>query len=448
MRRAAWILWVLCAACGAGPVVQPRPVTPEAPARARPLDARVDPLDAPRWSAKLPAGWTRWELHLLDEAGVLVAAHKAAKPKGRELFLRVYDPDTQERRWERTLQLSEAATRDELRVSHGWLILSHSAGLEVIDPRTGDTAWTFDPGGRAILDLYIHDRRLYLNLSRQTLGVLDLDAGRWERGISVSDHQLLGVVRGARGPLLLTARLDPKTQRTRLDAIEAEGPGGGEPAPPFAEPQVAWKLDLPSVPRRFAEVDGLLLGLVGGELWAVEPASGEVLYKVPASAPRVELRPLAQDRWIDAQPPARDPHAPVSLDLLFPDLRRLPPGQEAILLEGPFLWSHGTRHTGWLSVRELTAQDPRSLRPLWTAAFGGAGEIQTLRLWPELGAVFVAQRRTAAWVDLERGEALWEVALPQAAQSFSKIDSDGRALYLLYHEGAASRLDVWPLDAP
>jgi hypothetical protein len=51
-------------------------------------------------------------------------------------------------------------------------------------------------------------------------------------------------------------------------------------------------------------------------------------------------------------------------------------------------------------------------------------------------------------VDLERGEALWEVALPQAAQSFSKIDSDGRALYLLYHEGAASRLDVWPLDAP
>lgn len=408
-----------------------------------PLGDRIDAPLSKRWTAALPTDWEGWEVSTTTGC-VLAFGWSAPSAPESTRRLECHDPGTGELRWEHTRAVQGGFIQDRLFVEGDRIVLVNNQGAQALDADTGEVRWTFDPSDRVIADSVVKGGRVYLNLDRNVLCVLDLASGGWQRGIRVGGRRLLNVARTAEGEVALL--LNEKKDGTRIASrtlvgIDVNGQGGETIEPPWAAMTSRWSQEITTDGFVVEVIDDVVVGTLSkGTLWGLDPSSGEVLYQESMS----EQPAVRKPRSVKGARRTATPNELQEIDRLLqttrlaPDTRLLPGGGQALLAQRSDVGLV-------MDMVHLERRDPRTLGTLWTLDLGWKEAALVKQELDELGVALLANRKTLAIIDLRTGEVLVERHLNGQGRRYQGISTDGRAVYFVFGLKKKPRLEGHPL---
>ncbi|MBH24851.1 MAG: hypothetical protein CMH57_10430 [Myxococcales bacterium] len=431
------------------------------PTRVPPLSARVGQALDDGWSIDLSReGYEGWSVYAPEGPCVVVTARTtsahAEATRPRRSFA-CYDPLSGEPRWSYEHPVSEGFTWERVLFTPERLIYVRPDLAFGVSLSSGKLIWELDDqiGREFQRSAALFDDLLILDLAHEVLVVLDANQGTWVRGVSLGGGQLQVVLPGPAGPLAVMTRvaeLFEEGETHLLEGFNVLGPGGEQPAPPRAEPNPLWSVEISDGDHKLHVVGDTLVGFLGeGHLHVLDPSDGETLHdldleqkfrlvaggvgKAPASAPATSTTPLTPTQILQN---ARRPDPP--------ELGNLKNGR--LELQGAPRWilTQGPRQGIAMTLVEVNAYDPRTLERRWRATLPWSATSRQQTRRSELDALFLANPQQAALLDAATGQVLWSDDLNAEDGPWLGIDTNGAALYTLHQEDTVVRLRARPLS--
>jgi hypothetical protein len=395
------------------------------------------PLDEP-WHAEISPRFRN--IRVAVSAGcVVIFGRTAIDADEPQRLVRCLDPATGTQRWSRIVDVPRGLVRDKLHATP-WAMIYQSGDRALgFDADTGATLWSFDPGGRAIHAAFVLGDRLYMSTDRETLVTLDAREGTWVTGHKSDGHTLLGVTRGPRGPLAIVRVEEPGPA---ILALELDSPGTRTPAPPFKAPREAWRLD-PDGVRGFRLVGEQLLAVLPDRIWAVNATNGETIHDAERTGVPAPKPVTPSDMGMRSFPSLETGTRNIALRDLSRSGPELP--HQGVYFGPRSLVSHTARTGVLLDMVEIDRWDPGTLVRSWRSTRTSTGRVTAIHEVPELDALVVATPKQVALLDMRTGRLLLERRIDPLRSGWTSIATDGRALYVLYGNDPAPRLEALPL---
>jgi outer membrane protein assembly factor BamB len=327
---------------------------------------------------------------------------------GARVLARI-EPETGAILWERRLEgLGRGAGPLEI----GERVVVGDGGAVVgLEAGSGEEAWRFAPpeGGiyRVLEGEGALKGRLWVNVRNLRMVELEVGAGRVVGEVALDDDPVAAVVAGAGGAAwALVFHVGPAHAPT-LQGLSLE------------RGEVGWSLPIEVWEEGVEVVGGVAVGeLAAGELWAVEPGTGELLWRQPKHA-------LGGRVWSGGE---RLLVTEAGLpSTLAPEAEEAPPeGRLGVRGIDP---RRGVAKEGW------RAEVPTSYDVAGIEAIGESGEV----FGATLDRLFVLEER--------EGRLQWTYHLSYRAAEglWSNATCDGEAVYVVFGDPGGARLQRIPV---
>lgn len=394
-------------------------------------------IDDP-WNAEIPDRFRGTRLAFASGC-VLVFGRTSIDADEPQRLVRCLEPADGKERWSRLLEVPAGLVQDRLHADDAVIIYQSKSRALGLDPRTGRTLWSFDPGGREIGGAQILGDRFYLSTDRETIVTLDASDGEWLAGHGCPDHTLVGVVAGSRGPVAVVRTTGDEQALAGLDLNSA---GAEEPRPPFPVPRGVWQREVVHGGRHRI-VAGAVVTVTPTHLWSLDGATGEVLADIerpPGPGPKAVVSDSLGMRSFPAAEPSLASIRATDLRRAQPEL----PSAGVRILPSSIVSS--VHRTGFvLEMVEINRWDPRTFDRIWRSTRTGGARVARVQEVPGLGALLVASPKQVALLDLKTGREILRRDIDPLRTGWSSIATDGRGLYVLYGNDPVPRLEALPL---